>query len=125
MKLFPIPTLEPGETIQKSWLANRTQSFRAVGGCLYLTNRRVVFEPNLVDINLGGKQCSIELDNIAHIGLEPGKFKITQLFDGSIRTRLRVDTKAGAPEFFVVNQPEEKQRVITDAMTSAECAMSA
>jgi hypothetical protein len=50
------------------------------------------------------------------VGLQPAQFKITGLFDGSLRTRLRVETKLGLPEYFVVQNPEKKQQVLAAAL---------
>lgn len=119
MKLYPIPRLEAGETISESWLANRSQTFRAVGGCLYLTNHRVVFEPHVIDANLGGKKCALPLEKIARVTLEPGKFRFAHFFSGGLVTRLRVETKAGRAEHFVVQHPEKIQSVIAKAVSSA------
>jgi hypothetical protein len=112
--------LESGETIRQSWLANRAQSeYRAVGGRLYLTNLRLAFEPHVVEVALGGKGHSLLLTSIASVGLQPGEFGLAHLFDGGLRTRLRVDMKSGAPEYFVVENVEEIQRLLSEAVASS------
>lgn len=125
MKAFPIPSLEKGETILESWLANRAQWFRAVGGCLYLTNRRMAFEPHIVDAKLGGKKCSLDFAEISKVGLEPGSFKLSHFFDGGLRTRLRVEKKSGRTEYFVVPDPEKMLLVISRAVSSLGRSLTA
>lgn len=118
MKVFPQPELEPGESIRDSWAANRTQSkCRAVGGCLYLTTHKLAFVPHVLDAALAGQSCSIPLSRIASVGLQPGKFSFAHLFDGGLRTRLRVETDSGSSELFVVQRPDALQRTISDAVT--------
>jgi len=52
--VFPEPNLGPGESVNYSWLANRTQNnWRAVGGKLFLTTTRLIFKPNQLDDKLG------------------------------------------------------------------------
>ena len=119
MKLFPTPNLEPGESIRESWVANRTQSqSRAVGGRLYLTTHKLAFVPHVFDAALAGQSCSIPLTHITSVGLQPGEFSFAHLFDGGLRTRLRVETDSGSNELFVVQRPDALQRTISDVLTS-------
>ena len=59
------PALSETEAVVWQQLANRTQSAnRAVGGRLYLTDTRLVFEPNRVDAATGGSRWSVPLGSI-------------------------------------------------------------
>ena len=119
MKLFPPPELQTGESILDSWPANRTQSRnRAVGGCLFLTTQRLAFVPNLMDAAFAGRDASMPLHRIMSVGLQPREFSFRHLFDGGLRTRLRVETDSGAHELFVVQEPAELQRKISDVVAS-------
>ena len=45
--------LEPDETLIKEGVSNLSRGIEAVGGHLYLTNRRLVFEPHAINIQKG------------------------------------------------------------------------
>ncbi|MCA9678402.1 MAG: hypothetical protein KC464_25475 [Myxococcales bacterium] len=98
----PDVPLDDGEQVALEILANHTVSrWRAVGGKLALTDRRLRFRPNRVDRSLGGEVWSVPLDQIADVGRQP---RTWNLFDGGLRTRLRVTTRDGAAHLFVVNR---------------------
>ena len=119
MELIPKPELESGESIRESWLANRTQSqCRAVGGRLHLTTHKLAFIPHVFDAALAGQSWSVPLTRIARVGLQPGEFSFAHLFDGGLRTRLRVETDSGSHELFVVHRPDDLRRTISDVLTS-------
>lgn len=59
------PELRPGERIVWEAKANRYQSkLRAVGGRLYLTDRRLVFARHEFDASIGGEEWSAPLTEI-------------------------------------------------------------
>lgn len=91
-----------GETEVFSVLANRTQSTnRAVGGKLFVTNRRLLFAPHLFDSILGGETRTIFLTEITQISTQNAG---GDTFGGGLRNRLRIDLKNGANELFVINK---------------------
>jgi GRAM domain len=94
----------PGETLLESIGANRTQGGRAVGGHLYLTNHRLVFLPHRFDAATGGHPWEVSLRAVSLADLAP---RGSNLFDGSMRRRLRVMTADDGAEHFVVSKPGE------------------
>ena len=96
---------EPDERVVWSQLANRVQSsHRAVGGKLFLTDRRLVFCPHWVDAATGGKTWSLPLANIARVGITP---KGGDRFAGGLRDRLRVELVDGGQQLFVIKRLDE------------------
>jgi hypothetical protein len=94
--------LEAGESLIWSRRANHTQGpARAVGGRLFLTDRRIVFVPHAFDRDLWGRAWSCPLSEIAEVGEEP---RTWGLFDGGMRRRLRVTPNRGDKALFVVNK---------------------
>lgn len=62
----PEPAWEPGEKVLTAEFANRLQSrFRVVNGMLYMTDRRLVFSPNMFDARHEGKAWAVPLLEIA------------------------------------------------------------
>ncbi len=96
----PHVPLEPGEVEQLALLANHSVGWRAVGGKLVVTDRRLVFRPNRVDRGLGGKVWTAPLGAILEVGRKPPTFG---LFNGGLRSRLRIVTSDGAEHLFVVD----------------------
>lgn len=95
-----------GEQVLKSFKANRTQSEgRAVGGKLFLTDQRLLFEPGSVDSKTGGEKVSIELNTIEKVSKESsgGRGLKDSLFGGGLRDRLRIDINDQNTELFVVS----------------------
>ena len=92
-----------GEVVVSRRWANRTQSrFRAAGGRLYLTNRRVLFRPHAVDATLAGEYWHAPLTSITEVGKQKPTLRGTM--NGGIRTRLRITVDDGTAELFVVNK---------------------
>jgi hypothetical protein len=91
---------EPDEAVVWSQGANRIQpSGRAVGGKLFLTDRRLVFCPHWVDGATGGKTWDVRLTDVAVVGTAPKGGK-----RGGLRDRLRIELKDGEDQLFVVNR---------------------
>ena len=90
-----------GEKVRFALLANRSQSSkRAVGGKLFVTNKRCIFTPHLLDYYTGGKICELPLDEIGFVGVQPAG---GDTFGGGLRSRLRIEHTNGI-ELFVVNK---------------------
>lgn len=95
-----------GERILKSFDANRTQSEgRAVGGKLFLTNQRLLFEPGSIDSKTGGEKVTIELDAVEKVSKESrgGRSLKDTFFGGGLRNRLRIDVNDQTTELLVVS----------------------
>lgn len=89
-----------GELIEFFILANRTQSpNRAVGGKLFVTNKRMLFSPNLIDMFTKGQKWAIKNTDIISIDTQlPGG----SVFGGGLRARLAIEHRHGI-DLFVVN----------------------
>jgi hypothetical protein len=90
------PELDPGERVVTTKAANRAQGRRSVGGRLTVTDRRLIFMPNLVDSILAGRSWSVAKGDVAGVGEAAG-----------MRKRLRVRTNDGGEELFLVKGLEE------------------
>lgn len=102
------------ETIRHSETCNRTQNRRrAVGGRLWVTERRLVFRPHAFDDSLAGRAREVPLDDIETVDTfaayrDPARIlrhPLDALFGGGLRTRLRVETADGETDLFVVSDP--------------------
>jgi len=102
------PQLRDGEQWVAHHAANRTQGRRAVGGGLHFTTQRLLFSPNVIDSKLGGQRWECALGEIETLGVEPGKFRIMELFSGGLAARLRVELTDGRKELFVISAPEQR-----------------
>jgi hypothetical protein len=97
-----VPREELGdETEQWSVRANHSVSaWRAVGGRLVATDERLVFYPNRVDRKLAGRVWSVPFKSVTSVGKKP---PTGGLFNGGLRSRLRLVTDDGVEHLFVVN----------------------
>lgn len=108
------PKLTAPESVTWQHLANRTQSAnRAVGGRLYLTGERLLFEPTHIDALTGGRAWQAPLSAIATISTQAATGGV---FSGGLRTRLRIDLRDGSTELFVVNKVDEIVAVLQKAV---------
>jgi hypothetical protein len=113
---FRDPVLERDEEILWKHGANRTQSgWRAVGGRLILTSRRLLFEPYSLDAALGGMSWSASLASIHGVGTQP---RDRTPFSGGLRTRLRIDVESGI-ELFVVSRLDQVVKLLSEAVVQA------
>ena len=85
--------------------ANRNVGGRALGGQLYLTNERLVFEPRLID-RLSGREGFLDVPLISLMAADVAP-RGARFFDGSRRKRLRLRLIGESEELFVVNRPED------------------
>lgn len=81
------------------------QRLRAVGGRLYLTDRRLVFGRNRVESHLGGKEWSANLGEL--VSASPGD-----------RRSIRVERNDGRVEKFIIGAPGDSAEIV-------ECAIRA
>jgi hypothetical protein len=109
------PKLQPGERLLTKFVANREQSFyRQVGGCLFLTDRRLIFQPNRFDRVLSGEQWAVELPAIEHVVVFPGSWRSVPLAGqaAGFRRRLEIRQTSGDVDLFVVNRVKNAVRRI-------------
>jgi hypothetical protein len=98
---------QPQEEVVWSQGANRIQpSGRAVGGKLFLTDRRLVFCPHWVDGATGGKTWDVGLVEVTAVGTAA---------KGGRRERLRIKLADGEEQLFVVNR-------LADVVSTLEAA---
>jgi hypothetical protein len=107
--------LEAGESVIWSRRANHTVGWRAVGGKLYLTDRRLVFRPHVLERTLFfGKEWSAPRTEVASFDVQPRGG--ANPFDGSLRSRLRVALRQGEPQLFVVPKPDDVAQELSDKL---------
>lgn len=119
------PELRDGEQWVAHHPANRTQGKRAVGGGLHFTTQRLLFSPNVIDSRLGGKCWECELGEIEGLGVQPGKFRITELFSGGLAERLRVELSADRTELFVISAPAQRAAELQHLLAGVRSASAA
>lgn len=95
--------LKQGESVAWSSRANYSVGGRAVGGKLYITDRRVLFRPHVFDRLTGGKGFAAPLTDVAGFSVAP---KDGGLFSGGLRDRLQIELASGSVHLFVVNKLE-------------------
>lgn len=95
-------SVEKDETILFEAPANHFKGIEAVGGKLYATNKRLVFQSH--KFNFQNHQLSIALTNIASVN----KYKVM----GVANTGLLITTDENKTEKFVVQQPEEWMKIL-------------
>jgi hypothetical protein len=85
--------------------ANRRVGQRALGGHLYLTDQRLVFEPHQIDRLLSRDGfLDVPLGSVAAVDVAPPG---SGFFDGSRRRRLRVRQMDESEDLFVVSSPDD------------------
>lgn len=100
------PDLGPGEQVRWKAYANRVlDDGTSAGGRLFVTDRRVFFQPNRVDARLGRKVWECPLEGVTAIETV-GRDR--HLFAGGTRKRLGLKTADGE-EVFVVNRLRRKE----------------
>lgn len=98
------PELLSGEAVEWSARANMIQQrVRAVGGRLYLTDRRLVFARNKAESHLGGKEWSADLGELA--SASPGG-----------RRSIRVERNDGRVERFIIGSPHKSAETVDRAI---------
>ena len=99
--------LAEGEEVICSFPANHTQGKRAVGGKLFVTNQRVAFTPNRMEIKMRGRGMEMALSDITSIGTVKPRIRITEIFSGAWRTRLSISRRCDDDAYFVVPKPAD------------------
>jgi len=85
--------------------ANRQQGVgRQVGGRLFLSDQRLVFQPNRFDSVLRGKRWAVSRGQVAEFSVSARQFGLNPL---GWRNRLRVSQLDGRVDVFVVNHLDD------------------
>jgi hypothetical protein len=109
--LIAAPEMREGERVLWRKFANRQQSaVRVVGGRLFLTDQRLIFQPHRLDAALGGEGWSAALKDVEvsaaarqqPFALGPGALA-TGAAAATLRRRLRVRQASGAVDIFILN----------------------
>lgn len=111
------PALTEGESITRALAANRQVRWRAVGGRLFVTNERLIFEPNAVDRRSGGGRWECRLGSIRSVEVD----RRSGIFWGpllKVRPRVFVSTDSDE-EAFLVNRAREVGQEISEAANAA------
>ena len=98
------PRLADGERLVATRFANHRQGPVARGGRLFVTNRRLAFRPHVLDLATGASALDVEWSEVADVDVAP---RTLNPLDGGVRRRLRVTTRSGTAELFVVNSADE------------------
>jgi hypothetical protein len=107
--------LAPGETSIEKWRANHSRGCRAVGGTLWLTNRRVVFIPHGFERMLGQTEWACDLADVSAAQVADRK---ADPFSGGLRRRLLVRGRS-CEEYFVINRVNKVAYAISAALATA------
>jgi hypothetical protein len=100
------PKMQDGEEVLWSVRANMVQHrVRAVGGRLYLTDRRLVFGRSRIESALGGKEWSASLSDL--ISASSGG-----------RRSIRIEGQDGRVEKFILGSPDPAAEVVDRAIRS-------
>jgi hypothetical protein len=106
----PLP-LEPGEQVTWRVTANRSCAGIAVGGRLFVTDRRILFRPTGFEQGLGQEAWECQFSDVIDVDLAERELNF---FSGGLRRRLRIRTNEST-ELFVVWRP----RPIADRLARA------
>lgn len=94
--------------------ANMTTGWIARGGALTVSQGKLEFRNSTADRLLTGRsQFSIALSDIAQVTTQSGSFRLRNLFNGGLRTRLRVITSTSGERLFVIRSPLEVAASLT------------
>ena len=96
---FNKPIIPADERILFEVPANHTQGRRAVGGKMFVTDRRILFIPNRLDGVMGGNCKQIPNGEVSEITKSKPVYSLLEIFSGAFRSRLCVVTKDHNQEF--------------------------
>ena len=100
--------LADGEVLRWKKKANRWQHrWRAVGGHLLLTDRRLIFRPHAFDAALDGEVWSADLGDLREASLS-----------GLLRW-VRIEDRQGDSELFVIWPPKKTRQALSAAIEEA------
>jgi hypothetical protein len=107
--------LNPGEIVVREGLANATRGAENVGGKLYLTTSRLIFESHALNVQTGSTVLS--LDQITAWGT--GRALVLNLFRLT-PNMFYVDTDQGRYEFVVYGRRKWKQALDAQKVATAQ-----
>lgn len=112
--------LEPGEQEVHAQVANLTTGpYRAAGGKLIVTDRRVIFRPHGVDRAVDGAvgrgPTVFARDEVVGVRILPRD--MAGVFNGGLRKRLGLDLRSGETLGFVVNRTQKSADHLADLLS--------
>ena len=107
------PPLEPGEQVAWRVTANRSYDGVAVGGRLFVIDRRILFRSTGFEQGLGREGLQCLFSDVVKVDLAERELNF---FSGGLRRRLRICTKVGS-ELFVVWRPRSVAHRLGRALT--------
>ncbi len=100
-------------------MANYTQDgWGAVGGKLFVTDRRVIFLPNVLDDMLGCSSIDLSLESIAELFVKERSVSLGNPFSGGGGDRLAICRNDGQETLFAVWQLLKTMRAIEAALVN-------
>jgi hypothetical protein len=102
--LFVDPDLLSGEEIRLTYAANRASKWRAIGGQLFATNRRIIFQPNRVDAIFQAQPWTCQLQDVDSIDVASKSLSPKEI---GVRNRLQITLTGGHQEKFLVRDLDE------------------
>ena len=99
---WPRPDLPEGETLLLEQRANWSRRGIARGGTLFVTESRVIFEPNSQEASIGLAQNEWSREELASTDVAPRGWNP---ISGALRRRLRLTLRDGTVLLFVVDDP--------------------
>jgi hypothetical protein len=111
----PAVDLAADEAIVQRWRANHTRGQIAVGGALWLTTQRLIFEPHRFESGVMGRSVwTCRLADVTDVGIAP---RGCAPFTGAWRRRLAVRCGPAA-DFFVISRVENVAEAIRNAQAA-------
>lgn len=107
--------LRPDERVIGDFFTNHVQGDRAYGGHLFITTRRVIFNPVAASKANGGASAAIDLKDIYAADVAPRRLNPS---GGAWRRRLRITTFSGNPEYLVVWRPRKLADLLNSLLSS-------
>jgi hypothetical protein len=101
---FVDPDLLSGEDIRLTYAANRASKWRAIGGQLSATNRRIIFQPNRVDAIFHAQPWSCQLQDIDSVDVASKSLSPKEI---GVRNRLQITLTDGHQEKVLVRNLDE------------------
>lgn len=111
------PKLADGEEILLGPAAKRLVDGRGVGGRLYVTDRRLVFQPNVLYRLTTAEAWELPFEQVAAVG--DVDRNIDEALAGGLRRRLSIRTATGRNELFDVNHLERVEAEVCDAVQAS------
>lgn len=99
---WPRPNVPEGEALLLEQRANWSRRGIARGGTLFLTESRVLFEPNSREASIGLAGVEWPREELASADMAPRGWNP---FSGALRRRLRLTKRNGTALLFVVEDP--------------------